>query len=160
MKNMTILFAILILIWLSAVSCSNTQKTDKSADELMSAVLAAVPLEAGYYTVSEAYFDYYFDAEGVLDWSVVRSKSQSSENEIGVLVAESGRLEEVRSRCSQYLEEQRIAYLEAKAAYTPEEYEKYRDAEVLVYGNCVVYFILGNKDRASAISAVETCLSD
>ena len=76
MKNMTILFAILILIWLSAVSCSNTQKTDKSADELMSAVLAAVPLEAGYYTVSEAYFDYYLDAEGVLDWSVVRSKSQ------------------------------------------------------------------------------------
>ena len=111
-------------------------------------------------TVSEAYFNYYFDAEGVIDWSVVRSKSQSSENEIGILVSEPDKVGTVQKCCMEYIDEQRSSYLEAKAAYTPEEYEKYRDAEVLVYGNCVVYFILGSEDRAAAISAVESCLSD
>ena len=160
MKNMTMLFAVLILICLSAVSCSTPKATDKSAAALMEATVGAVPLDAGYYAVSDAYFNYYFESDGVLEWSVVRSKSQSSENEIGIVIAEPGRVGEVERSCREYLEEQRRAYLEAKAAYTPEEYEKYRDAEVLVYGNCVVYFILGTEERAAAISAVESCLSN
>ena len=160
MKNITMLFAVLVLICLSAVSCSRMQVTEKSSAELMNAALEAVRLDGGYYTVSEAYFNYYFDAEGVIDWNVVRSKSQSSENEIGILVSEPDKVGTVQKCCMEYIDEQRSSYLEAKAAYTPEEYEKYRDAEVLVYGNCVVYFILGSEDRAAAISAVESCLSD
>ena len=49
----------------------------------------------------------------------------------------------------------RETYLEAKAAYTPEEYEKYENAKIKVYGNTVIYFIMTKEDSSSAIEKID-----
>ncbi len=159
------LFAIALLIF-ALSSCSESVAIDMTASELTDAATTAVPLSSGYYQPSDAYFNYYFSEDGhnitadslVLDWSIMKSSSQASENEIGVLVAKDGCIEQVKEVCREYLEERREAYLEAKASYSPGEYEKYRDAEYFTQGNYVIYMILDSPDRLAVRSAIEDML--
>ncbi len=159
-------FSLITVLLLGLVACSEPYKIDKTAAELSESVISAVPLPSGYYKPSDAYFEYYFSEQDenvdinslVSDWCIMKSSSQSSENEIGVLIAKDGCLEQVKEACLEYLDERREAYLESKAAYSPEEYEKYRDAEQLVRGNCVFYLILDSDDCTIAKKAIDTVL--
>ncbi len=161
MKILELLLIAVLLLGL--VSCSDTVNVSKSADELTESVILSVPLPSGYYKPSDSYFEYCFSEADesiditalVSDWSIMKSSSQSSENEVGVLIARDGCLQRVKEACLEYLEDRQAAYLEAKASYSPGEYEKYRDAECFVYGSCVFYLILGADDRAAAKRSIE-----
>ena len=153
------MFTALILLLGTFVACTQ-ESIDLSIDEIASEIESAVPLEDGYHKVSEQYFSYYFkDDNGntlnVSDWVIYKSSSQSSENEFGILSASSNNVSTVKSACENYIEKQRETYLEAKAAYTPEEYEKYANAKIKVYGNTVIYFIMTKEDSSSAIEKID-----
>ena len=157
MKVVSIL-SLLLFIFIFP-SCTH-QSLEISKEEIAEAVKSSVPLDDGYYQASEQYFKYYFkDDSGnalvVSDWDIYRSNSQSSENEFGIIIAADGDVNKVKSACENYIKTQRESYLEAKAAYSPEEYEKYRDAKIEVYGNTVVYFIMTKEDSELSIEKIE-----
>lgn len=157
MRILSILTVLSILLIFP--SCSE-KSLELSIDEIAKEIEAVIPLESGYYGASEQYFTYYFkDNDGnslkVHDWAVYRSSSQSSENEFGIITAENGEVSAVKSACEKYIETQRESYLESKAAYSPQEYEKYRDAKIQVYGNTVIYFIMTKEDSELAINKIE-----
>ena len=158
MKVVSILSSVL-LIFLIFPSCAG-KSLELSNEEIANEIKSAVPLDEGYYQASEKYFAYYFkDDKGnslkVSDWAIYRSNSQSSENEFGIITTRVNNVDSIKSACQNYIETRRKAYLEAKAAYSPEEYEKYRDAKVEVYGNTVVYFIMTKEDSELSIEKIE-----
>lgn len=142
---------LLIIASLMLFSSCGEKELSMTANEMAEIIEKSVPIKEGYYNPSEQYFSYYFkdtsgNALNVSDFIICRSKSQSSENEFGIIVAKSGNVNEIKKSCERYLEIKREAYLEAKASYSPDEYEKYRDAGVYVYGNTVIYLILTKND--------------
>ena len=149
-------FVSVIFVIFSLSCANNSEPVSVSISELSSAISSAVPLDEGYYSASDSYFKYYFkDDNGntllnsVVDtekWVVRKSKSQASENEFGIFITEKKNIGTVKSVCEKYIETRKNAYMEAKSAYSPEEYEKFRDAEVFVSKNCVIYFIMKKSD--------------
>ena len=150
---------LLIITPLVLMSSCGEKELSMTATDIADIIEKSVPLEEGYYNPSEQYFAYYFkdmsgNALNVSDFIICRSKSQSSENEFGIIVAESGNVNEVKKACERYIEIKREAYLEAKASYSPDEYDKYEDASVYVYGNTVIYLILTPNDAKSVLNAI------
>ena len=171
MKKLLRFVSIFIAVIFIALSVSCTNKNGNiavSVSELSTAIASAVPLDEGYYSASDSYCKYYFkdengnallgDLVSLKNWTVQKSKSQSSENEFGVFITEQKNVETVKSACEKYIETRKNAYMESKAAYSPEEYEKFRDAEVFVYENCVIYFIMKNSDVNIAKKSVSALL--
>ena len=147
------------------VSCSNGNNViSVSVTEISMAISAAVPLDEGYYSASDSYCKYYFKDEnggallgnivGAENWTVQKSKSQSSENEFGIFITDKKSVSTVKSVCEKYIETRKNAYMDAKAAYSPDEYEKFRDAEVFVSENYVMYFIMTKSDVTIAKKSV------
>ena len=156
---------ILILNLLTFGACSARYNTDINVAEVADVIESRVPLESGYYSASDDYFDYYFKQNGesiksiCANWTVRCSNSQSSENEFGIIKAQAGKEKDVEAACKQYIESRRNAYLDAKAAYSPSEYEKYANAKVLLYEDIIVYFILSSADVKIAESAFKEIIS-
>ena len=147
------------------VSCSNgNEGISVSVTELSEAISSAAPLDEGYYSASDSYCKYYFKDEnggtllgnivGTENWTVQKSKSQSSENEFGIFITDKKSVSTVKLVCEKYIETRRKAYMDAKAAYSPEEYEKFRDAEVFVTENYVIYLIMKKSDVNAAKASV------
>lgn len=142
-------------------SCDTQKSPEKSILELADVIESHAPLDAGYYSASERYFDYYFKVDGesikndVTEWTVRCSNSPSSENEFGILKAAKGKAHTVERACNEYIESRKSAYLDAKAAYSSEEYEKYDSARVLVVGDTVIYIILSAKEGDAVAKALK-----
>ena len=126
-----LLSIILSICFLFFNSCAKTKSINLNADELSSKIEECIKLDSGYYSVSEKYFDYYFKVGGqsirdsVLEWTVRCANTQSSENEFGIIKATAKSVKEAELACQSYIEKRKAAYLDAKAAYSPEDYEKY-----------------------------------
>ncbi len=165
----------LISLFIAVLSIASSVSCAKSSDgvyisvsSVSTAISSAVPLEGGYYSASDSYCKYYFkddDGSAIVgntvnteNWTVQKSKSQSSENEFGIFITDKKSVGEVKSVCEKYIEIRKNAYMDAKAAYSPEEYEKFRDAEVFVSGSCVIYFIMKKSDINIAKKSVSALL--
>ena len=159
MKKLSRFVSVFISVIISVffASCADQSvKSPVSVTELSLAISSAVPLDDGYYTASESYCKYYFRDEsgtsllggivGPENFTVQKSKSQSSENEFGIFITDFQKTKALKSICEKYIETRKKAYMEAKAAYSPEEFEKFRDAEVFVYDVYVIYFIMNRSD--------------
>ena len=163
MKKLKISLIIPICIALTFCSCSDTD-ISFSASEITDAFENAVKLDEGYHSASDKYFDYYFKLDGssirndVSEFAIRCSNSQSSENEFGVIKALRGKVQNVESACKRYLEARKNAYLDAKAAYSPDEYEKYSNAKIIRNGDTVIYFILSLQDAEKAEKALNELL--
>lgn len=156
MKYFTVILTV-ILLPISVCSCFNGYRSDLSCAELGEAISAAVPLDSGYFCQNVGYLGYYFpDFSG--DAALFKASSNSSENEFGIL--RSDRTGETRTLCERYIERQRAEYLSAKGTYTPEEYEKYKNAAVFTCGNYVIYTIMTPEDSEKALTAVRNMLSN
>ena len=171
MKVLSRFFAVFVsaVFFVLFASCANEKaNASVSVSELSVAISSAVPLDEGYYSASDSYCKYYFkDENGTTlfgnsfaadTWTVQKSKSQSSENEFGIFITDQKNIYTVKSACEKYIETRKNAYMESKAAYSPEEYEKFRDAEVLASKNCVIYFIMNKADVNIAKEAVSSLL--
>jgi hypothetical protein len=157
MKRYVCQALIFILIISFFVSCSSEASgTKATVDELATLISSSVSLDEGYYSASESYCKYYFkdkDGRSLLgeiigeeNWTVQKSKSQSSENEFGIFIANDKNISDVKNACENYIETRKKSYLESKASYSPDEYEKFRDAEVFVSENYVIYLIMKKSD--------------
>ena len=159
MKRLIFLALFPAFFLLTLYSCSS-QSQYSSADDISSTIESVVALEEGYHSVSEKYFNYYFKDNGnsilnVTNEFVIRvSNSQSSENEFGVIVASKGKVKSIENACREYLELRKNAYLDAKASYSPDEYEKYAEAKIIRRGDTIIYFILSASDVKKAESAL------
>ena len=159
MKRLIFLVLFPTLLSIMLFSCSEKEPS-LSADDISKKIESAVELDEGYHSVNEKYFDYYFKYNGdsirsdTNEFVIRVSNSQSSENEFGVIKATSGKAQSVENACREYLDERKNAYLDAKASYSPDEYEKYANAKVIRVGNTVIYFILSESDAKKAESAI------
>ena len=67
---------------------------------------------------------------------------------------------DARTLCERYIERQRSEYLSAKGNYTPQEYEKYKNAAVYTCGNYVIFTIMTPEDSAKLLTEARAALSD
>lgn len=163
MKKLKFLVLFPVCFAITFFSCKD-QNVTASATDIADTVESVIFLEEGYHSVTDKYFDYYFKDNGnsvrgdVVEFIIRASNSQSSENEFGVIKAANGKAQNVENACRNYLESRKAAYLDAKAAYSPDEYEKYKDARIIRFGDTIVYFILSAKDAKKAESSLNELL--
>jgi len=80
-------------------------------------------------------------------------------DEFGIFLVEEGKAKSVRQQLAQdYLKKRYDDSLEWYNSYMPTETPKLRDAEVRVYGNCVVYAILSTERRTAFFAECDRLL--
>lgn len=152
-----VIILLILLTPLTLCACAGGYRSDIGCAELGERIASSVPLDGGYFMQSENYLHYYFpEFEG--DAAMFKSASNSSENEFGIFKS-SGNAN-ARALCERYIERQRSEYLSAKGNYTPQEYEKYKNAAVYTCGNYVIYTIMTPEDSASLLSGIRAILTD
>ena len=115
------IFVSVVFLVLS-VSCTNEKSNASvSVSGLSASISSAVPLNEGYYSASDSYCKYYFRDENgtaLLDnavtsenWSIQKSKSQSSENEFGIFITDQKNVGAVKVACKKYIETRKNAYM-------------------------------------------------
>lgn len=152
-----IIILLVLLLPLTVCACAGGFRNDLGCSELGERLSSSVPLDGGYFMQSAGYLNYYFpDFEG--DAALFKSASNSSENEFGIF-RNTGKAD-ARILCERYIERQRSEYLSAKGNYTPQEYEKYKNAAVYTCGNYVIFTIMTPSDSARLLAEARAALSD
>lgn len=155
-----ILCTLACLLLFSLASCQNTNyRNDAKVSDL--AVTATDSLKDGveYRTADEGYLDDYFETPAyVLSYTVRFAADTNNLNEIGIYHVEDGKADEMAKLLEDYLSDQLARNQTWYDSYIPQEVPKLRDAQVKVFGNYAVYVILNQKDRSTALDAIESAL--
>lgn len=100
-------------------------------------------------------------SESVKESQIFYAQNTNDLDEFGIFEAEEGKAQEVRTRLLRgYLKKRYDDNLEWYNSYMPTETPKLRDAEVRVYGNCVVYAILSQNKRKAFFDECEKLLKN
>jgi len=93
------------------------------------------------------------------DCHILFSVSSQNIDEIGVFHGKNEKeAKEIYAKVEDYLQTQIEDQSAFIASYAPEELPKLKNSEVRRFGNYVVYTIMSEKDRESAITAIEKIL--
>lgn len=153
----------LVTLLLTLAACNKTgdYRNDLDADAVINSLIVKIPLEDGYYEADDDYVDFYFPgSDDIIDDDEIQfAKASTNKNQLGVLKAENGRVEDLKKLCEDYIATIQERWV-AQADYTPEEHPKIADAEVRVYGNYVIYAMLLPADREAVFAEAEKLLSN
>lgn len=172
MKNTlrTLLCLLLALcMTLPMVSCDGGNwRDDLTAAQVCDSVIAAIPSEDGWRTVSDKYIspsswgeDYTDYLEKVAEYRIMIAEDESQNiNEVGVFLCKSEKdAKAVKEFCENYLNAKALQLRPLLESYNPAEITKLDNATVNVMGSYVTYTILSSADTTAAGSAMEKTLT-
>ncbi len=145
-------------------SCSREVKyTDKLSTEELSATIRATDLgEDEYAEYDREYFEYFFSSDTVPeDFKIIYSTETNDINELGIFHAkDTEELNELSALTSDYIKNMQNEQRAFIASYAPNELPKLDEAEIMVFGNYVIYAILDSEHRASVFLTAEKLLRE
>lgn len=156
-----------ILALLSAVfilSACNKEgyKKEINTQEIASALCEKTPTESAWINEDQYFIEEYVDIpEYIKESSIYYAQNTNDLDEFGIFWVEDGKENATRMLLTQgYLQKR---YAENKTwydSYMPTETPKLRDAEVRIYGNCVVYAVLSAEQRTAFFAECEKLLKE
>jgi hypothetical protein len=155
-----------LLVLLCAVflltACGEEEKYKKeiNAKEIAETLSEKTPTESVWIDEDQKFIEEYVTfPENVKESHVYYAQNTNDLDEFGIFEVEEGKAQEVRKQLlSGYLKKRYNENLEWYNSYMPTETPKLRDAEVRVYGDCVVYAILSPENRKAFFEECEKLL--
>ncbi len=169
MKNKTkkaVRAAVLALLCATFIltACGEEAKYQKeiNAKEIAATLSEKTPTESVWIDEDQKFIEEYVEfPEYVKESHVYYAQNTNDLDEFGIFWVEEGQAKAVRSMLVQgYLQKRYTENLEWYNSYMPTETPKLRDAEVRVFGNCVVYAVLSPERRTAFFSECEKLLKN
>ena len=163
MKKLIILAALLLCPILCLSAC-DSYRNDVAVNDLSSAVLNAVSTQGGYTAMDSDYVSLEFSNPNVIvsnvqEWMICASSSQSTVDEFGIFrVKEGGDVNAVKAEVWDYVQATQVKLEVFLDMYDPLEKTKLENAEIVVYGNYVIFTMLTEQDSSAALEAVQNAL--
>ena len=156
----TVVCILLAAVTLCATSCQKeTYQKDIDAKSIADALCEKTPTESKWIDDSQTFIEEYITPEAVKESYVYYAQNTNDLDEFGIFEVEEGKAQEVRNQLlSGYLKKRYSENLEWYNSYMPTETPKLRDAEVRVFGNCVVYAVLSQENRKAFFDECEKLL--
>jgi len=160
-KNITTLSLLLAVVLILCTACGDKVNDDIAVSDISDAISKAIGAEDNLAARDDNYITHMIGIAGT-DYAecVVMT------NTIGTSVDEYGVFKGADEAQAYKLAESLQAYLQAaktdslRFSYTPEELPKVEKAIVTTIGNYVMYSILGDSNRSSALEAFEKSLKE
>lgn len=160
--------AILILLCATCLLTACNQKEEESypkeinTKEVAAALCKKTPTASAWVGEDQNFIEEYVTIpEYVKDSQVYYAQNTNDLDEFGIFEVEEGKAQEVRNQLlSGYLKKRYDENLEWYNSYMPTETPKLRDAEVRVFGNCVVYAVLSQENRKAFFDECEKLLKN
>ena len=171
MKNKRIKAAIAaILTLLSAVfslaACNQKEdekyKKEINTQEIATTLSQKTPTASAWINEDQYFIEEYVDIpDYIKESSIYYAKNTNDLDEFGVFLVEDGKEKATRLLLLQgYLQKRYTENQEWYNSYMPTETPKLRDAEVRIYGNCVVYAVLSAEQRTAFFAECEKLLKE
>lgn len=157
--------AILMLLCAAFIftACAKEEyKKDVNPKELASALSQKTPTESEWIIEDHGFIEEYVEIpDYVKESQIYYAQNTNDLDEFGVFLVEDGKEKATRLLLLQgYLEKRYTENQEWYNSYMPAETPKLRDAEVRIYGNCVVYAILSPERRSAFFLECEKLLKE
>ena len=147
LKIVCVLLACVVLM---LASC-NQEKNEKDVDaaKIATQLSQVTPTESKWIDDDQDFIQEYVTfSEYIKESQIFYAQNTNDLDEFGVFEVEEGKAQEVRTRLMKgYLKKRYDENLDWYNSYMPTETPKLRDAEVRIYGNCVVYAVLSKEKR-------------
>ena len=158
----TVVCILLVAVSLGATSCQKEiYQKDIDAKAIADALCEKTPTESKWIDDSQTFIEEYITPEAVKESYVYYAQNTNDLDEFGIFEVEEGKAQEVRNQLlSGYLKKRYDENLEWYNSYMPTETPKLRDAEVRVFGNCVVYAVLSPEKRTAFFKECEKLLKN
>ncbi|MBQ4274515.1 MAG: DUF4358 domain-containing protein [Clostridia bacterium] len=171
MKNRRIKAAIaVILTLLSAVfslaACNQKEdekyKKEINTQEIATTLSQKTPTASAWINEDQYFIEEYVDIpDYIKESSIYYAKNTNDLDEFGIFLVEEGKEKATRLLLLQgYLQKRYTENQEWYNSYMPTETPKLRDAEVRIYGNCVVYAVLSAEQRTAFFAECEKLLKE
>ena len=169
MKNRRINAAIAAtLMLLSAVfsfaACNQKEdeeyKKEINTQEIATTLSQKTPTASAWINEDQYFIEEYVDIpDYIKESSIYYAKNTNDLDEFGIFLVEEGKEKATRLLLLQgYLQKRYTENQEWYNSYMPTETPKLRDAEVRIYGNCVVYAVLSAEQRTAFFAECEKLL--
>lgn len=168
MKNRTkkatriAILMLLCAIFVFTACAKEEYKKDVNPKEIADILSQKTPTESAWIDEDQNFIEEFVALpEYIKESKVYYARNTNDLDEFGVFVVEDGKENAVRSLLVQgYLQKRYSENLEWYNSYMPTETPKLRDAEVRVFGNCVVYAVLDSDRRATFFAECERLLKN
>ncbi len=171
MKNRRINAAIAAtLMLLSAVfsfaACNQKEdeeyKKEINTQEIATTLSQKTPTASAWINEDQYFIEEYVDIpDYIKESSIYYAKNTNDLDEFGIFLVEEGKEKATRLLLLQgYLQKRYTENQEWYNSYMPTETPKLRDAEVRIYGNCVVYAVLSAEQRTAFFAECEKLLKE
>ena len=141
---------LLACVTLMLASC-NQEKNEKDVDaaKIATQLSQVTPTESKWIDDDQDFIQEYVTfSEYIKESQIFYAQNTNDLDEFGVFEVEEVKAQEVRTRLMKgYLQKRYDENLDWYNSYMPTETPKLRDAEVRIYGNCVVYAVLSKEKR-------------
>ncbi len=168
MKKLSLALA-LILLTLALAACGEAEfRTDVAVPVLYKTVIAAVPSEDGYTTVSDSYIngslwgtDYQTLLDNISEKAIVISaNSAMNVDEIGIFrIKDGGDVKAATQIVKDYVKAQQLRHKSLLESYNPDELPKTENGTVTVCGQYILYTILDKGATSKARDAFTGALT-
>ena len=152
---------LLAAVAFGATACQKeTYQADINAKEIADTLSQKTPTESRWIDNDQTFIKEYITVpEAVKESYVYYAQNTNDLDEFGIFEVEEGKAQEVRNQLlSGYLKQRYNENLEWYNSYMPTQTPKLRDAEVRVYGDCVVYAVLSPENRKAFFEECEKLL--
>ena len=153
----------LACVALMLASCNQEEyKKEIDATKVATELSQTTPTESKWINEDQAFIGEYIEIdEYVKESQIFYAQNTNDLDEFGIFEVEEGKAQEVQKRLlSGYLKKRYDENLEWYNSYMPTQTPKLRDAEVRVYGNCVVYAVLSKETRKTFFDECEKLLKN
>lgn len=159
---LTLLSAVYILAACSKKEEEGDYKKEINTQEIATALSQKTPTASAWINEDQYFIEEYVDIpEYVKESSVYYAKNTNDLDEFGIFLVEEGKEKATRLLLLQgYLQKRYTENQEWYNSYMPTETPKLRDAEVRIYGNCVVYAVLSAEQRTAFFAECEKLLKE
>lgn len=153
MKKIISLFTLVLILFSVLSSCAKDSKSNVPVSEVANKILENVKVKDGLTDGDAMFLEYtlFVSPDLVSDFKI--KYSTTNYDEFGVIKAKNS--DDAKEVQNVILEQ----YFPAKDGfmknYEPDLYTKIENAECLVFGEYVVYFILSNSERTASINDVK-----
>ncbi len=158
----------IILVLLCAVfvlsSCGGEEGFKKEIDtaEIAATLSKKTPIESVWINEDQSFISEYTELPAFVKSSAIYyAQNTNNLDEFGIFLVEPGKAKAMRMQLAQnYLKKRYDENREWYDSYMPTETPKLRDAEVRIYGNCVVYAVLSPEQRTAFFAECEKLLKN
>ena len=154
--------ALMCAIFILSSCATGEYKKNVNAKESADTLAQKTPTESKWIGEDQDFIKEYIEIpEYVKESQVYYAQNTNDLDEFGIFWVEDGKGNAVRSMLTQgYLQKRYNENQEWYNSYMPTQTPKLRDAEVRVYGNCVVYAVLSSEQRTAFFAECEKLLKN